>query len=393
MCGIAGYIGKSTQPKISYKLITRLFDFLELRGIDASGVWGTETGGNGRVIYHKEPVPSSKFIKRDFWKSLKGIKMDTLLVHSRATSRAGGDADSNKNNHPFVSSDKKIGVVHNGTLDESDYLKTKYEIFSETDSECLLRIFEHGMESPYALEGISDDLSLRINGIRDIWRYITIGAMAVAIGERVDDYTRNLFLFRNQKRPLWVADLRDLLGQVFFFSTPDIWYSAINSSGKLKNLLGDQYRIISVPINEVWHFKIDKENPTVTQENFFRFPVKIKNLGEEFQAGEMIKFKRNDPQIEVITNLTENEDVVDPKHEEDDVFDGADFRELSDSSLTMTDHVSICKDICQLSDSISTTISNLCLEGSMHYSDYEQSIITLDKIQRELEAILMFLPT
>ena len=61
MCGLAGYIGSSKKPKISYELATALFDSLEIRGMDASGIWGTEPG-NGSIIYHKEPVNSSRFI-------------------------------------------------------------------------------------------------------------------------------------------------------------------------------------------------------------------------------------------------------------------------------------------------------------------------------------------
>ena len=66
MCGISGYIGKSKIPDITYDLITSLFEILEIRGIDASGVWGTEFGENSRVIYQKDPVRSSEFIKQDF---------------------------------------------------------------------------------------------------------------------------------------------------------------------------------------------------------------------------------------------------------------------------------------------------------------------------------------
>ena len=71
MCGIAGYIGKSKRPKFTYDLITGIFDKLEARGLDASGVYGTEFGEYGKVIYHKEPTRSSDFVKQDFWLNLK----------------------------------------------------------------------------------------------------------------------------------------------------------------------------------------------------------------------------------------------------------------------------------------------------------------------------------
>ena len=64
--------------------------------MDAAGVWGTEVG-DGRVIYHKEPIRSSEFIQKDFWNSLRTIKMDLMLVHARATSTGNGHAKSNNN--------------------------------------------------------------------------------------------------------------------------------------------------------------------------------------------------------------------------------------------------------------------------------------------------------
>jgi len=79
MCGIAGYIGHSKRPKLSFKLITSIFDHLEIRGTDASGVWGTEFGEDGRIIYHKEPIRSSEFIRKPFWYKLKKIKTDMLF--------------------------------------------------------------------------------------------------------------------------------------------------------------------------------------------------------------------------------------------------------------------------------------------------------------------------
>lgn len=202
MCGIAGFIGLSKKPKATYEIMTSLFDFLEFRGTDASGIWATESGKNGRVFYHKEPIKSSQFVNKDFWKKLRKPKINLLLTHARATSRGNGHASTNSNNHPFVSSDKRIGMVHNGTIDEATFLSKKYQCFSETDSEVILRIFEKGMEDKMELEEIPDRISHRLGGIKDIWSTITEGAMAVALGEREDDSQRNLFLFRNDQRPL-----------------------------------------------------------------------------------------------------------------------------------------------------------------------------------------------
>ena len=127
MCGLAGYIGSSKKPKISYGLATALFENLEIRGMDAAGIWGTEQG-NGSIIYHKEPVNSSRFIKNEIWDNVKKLKPDLLLLHARYTSSGVGHARHNKNNHPFVSTDKTVAMVHNGIIQEACCLKEKYEI-------------------------------------------------------------------------------------------------------------------------------------------------------------------------------------------------------------------------------------------------------------------------
>jgi len=256
MCGIAGYIGQSKKPKLSFELLTHLFDHLETRGFDASGVWGTESGKNGRVIYHKEPIRSSDFIQKDFWKDLRKVKTNMMLVHARWKSRGNGLAATNANNHPFVSADKRIGMVHNGTLEEYKYLKDRYQILSDTDSEVLLRMFEDGLKD-------EDDFDDRLNGIKDIWSVISRGAMAVAFGERVDDDRRFLYLFRNEHRPLWLADLRGLLGQIFFFSSPDIWYRAISGSNELKRVCSGTQNLIEVPTSQIWGMWIDEKHPMI----------------------------------------------------------------------------------------------------------------------------------
>ena len=129
MCGIAGFIGLSKKPKASYEIMTSLFDFLEIRGIDASGVWATEVGDDGRVYYQKESIKSSQFVTKKFWKDLQSVKLNLLIAHARATSKGGGHAFVNSNNHPFVSLDRRIGMVHNGTLDEAAFLNKKYHFF------------------------------------------------------------------------------------------------------------------------------------------------------------------------------------------------------------------------------------------------------------------------
>ncbi len=447
MCGIAGFIGHSLKPKVSFELITGIFDFLETRGLDASGVWATEAGKAGRVIYHKEPVKSSQFIKTPFWARIKKTRMDCMLLHARATSKGGGHASENMNNHPFVSLDRRIGMVHNGTIEEADILKQTYQTVSETDSEVLLRMWEHGMdkEAP-AIDNVPVDIASRMTGIKDIWSCITTGAMAVAIGERQED-ARGLLLFRNEKRPLWLADLRQTLGQVFFFSTPDIWYRAINHNTNLKKLCWGTQKLLELPSNQAWHLRIDKDHPTVVKENLFKFNLNAKVSGKEWEAGEYKTIKKAEQKLALITKLPETDSIpkspkgrllasggavvtqsqqafwphatqsqkVQPIVVQAKVQSTAESTKKQSTSVVAkrTDpkptekkpeveeipagyqgqlwHCSLCEKIAEIAAEIDTCASNGVMENSVSEMDYQMLVESLDQTKNELEGTLRIL--
>ena len=425
MCGIAGYIGQSKKPKLSFNLLTELFDHLETRGFDASGVWGTESGNDGRVIYHKEPIKSSEFVKGEFWQDLGKVKTNMMLVHSRWKSRGGGLARDNSNNHPFVSSDKRIGMVHNGTLDEFDYLKERYQILSDTDSEVLLRMFEHGIEE--------DSFDGRVQGFQEIWSLISEGAMAVAFGERLENNRRFLYLFRNAKRPLWIADLRKLLGQVFFFSSPEIWYRAIAGSPELKNVCSGTQNLIEVPTSQIWGFWIDDEHPMMTiQDQSPRYKVEVSTEGESWSAGDVRKIKKPQVQLSVISQLDDDDkvlgEVTKPKkikgkvpyqedgwehdycvesdgtttstyEQSDELYDTEieteelDFSVYETPSNGFADHEELCRQIVDLTNSVETSASNSVMQGSFSKSDYQDLLNTLEQTRVDLEGTLRLAST
>lgn len=253
MCGVAGYIGQSKNNEMSFELLSKIFEQNESRGIDASGFWGFESEQK-KIYTHKEPTRSSHFVRQNFWKSLSDISFDIMVTHARGASKGYGDPSDNKNNHPFLSENNSIAVIHNGRIEEHEYvsLKEKYKIDTNCDSEILLRLFECEL---------NDDLNYqqsRIGSLHNIFASINHGHMAVAIGEIYQD-TCNLWLFRNKHRPLWICDLRDSLGQIFFFSDPDLWINVIESmSLDCKLFLGKQ---IFTQINpeQIYHFYLSKE--------------------------------------------------------------------------------------------------------------------------------------
>lgn len=402
MCGIAGFIGHAKKPKASYELLTNLFDFLETRGTDAAGFWVSEEGERGRVVYHKDGIKSSEFIKNDHWKLIRKLRMNIGLVHARATSKGGGHASNNINNHPFVSTDKQIAMVHNGTLDhEASFLKHKFETISNTDSEYLLRVYEHGLEKAYqTIKDVPNDVAKRMNGIKDIWSYVSSGAMAVAIGERHEDNARGLFLFRNEKRPLWIADMRKVLGQIFFFSTPDIWYRAVSCSDQLKDIIWGQQKLIEIPPFQVWHLRIDKEDTTVTEENLFKVAVNVSNSGREWDKGDYCEVKVKEPTCPVVTRMDKIEKPEPPKvialtginaypqpkkaHKKEVLeYDDTDWNSMDD--MPSASHSPLCEQIEHLARQIDTVSSNMSMEGSISPGDYRTIIDSLEQIKADLE--------
>jgi len=120
MCGIAGYIGESKNPDVSFELLTSIFALSEVRGTDAAGFWGAQKDG-GKIMYHKQPDKSSEFVKNQVWKAIRHLNPNLIICHARGASIGVGAPSINRNNHPFVTHDKCVGLVHNGRIPEPEY--------------------------------------------------------------------------------------------------------------------------------------------------------------------------------------------------------------------------------------------------------------------------------
>lgn len=392
-------------------MITSLFSNLESRGTDASGVWATETSKNSRIVYHKEAIRSSEFVKGEFWQDLKKSKLNMMLIHARAASKGGGIPAVNSNNHPFVSLDKRLAMVHNGSLEEAEFLKDKYEILSMTDSEYILRMYEHGLDKEYfEIKDVPNDIAWRLNAINEIWSVVSAGAMAVALGEWIDENTRALILFRNDKRPLWLADMRKSLGQIFFISSPDIWFRALAGNDELKKLCWSSQKLCELPPQQVWYLMIDKEDPIVTDENLFKFGVSISDNGKDWEKGNYCSIKTACLDIPVISPL--DEEVIPPEPEiikptkllqlfenkssyDYEATDCDDENETNEGFQEImpprNDHAAYCESIKQLAERIYTDATNMVMEGSLSVSDYQSLLESLEQTRYDLEGTLRIL--
>jgi predicted glutamine amidotransferase len=384
VCGLAGLIGKSLDQSVSYGLITKAFEKAEARGTDAAGFWGSNQDGS--VVYHKEPLKSSAMVKTEVWRKILNFAPDLMLVHARQTTPGIGESLINRNNHPFTSFNRTLGLIHNGRVPEFDTLKKKFKVLSDCDSEILLRILEasnlsHSEQEVSALfPNFSQLLGYRLFGIMDIFSMINYGHMAVAIGEILPDGSRYLWLFRNQHRSLWIVDLRDSLGQIFFCSTPEIWQEAIQDSGR--HLLGRQ-KLIELPPEEVWFFQITAQQKQV--QDVCRFRVeRDKEQKQWIDNGTTYPVQQVPVNINLVTRLNYKDEL-----------DNCRFKKkvLSVSARdTRTDVLNKhCQEISNFSTRINMTACNMIRVNSLTDQSYQEVLDSLSQTECELAGTLKLL--
>ncbi|MGQ3684837.1 MAG: glutamine--fructose-6-phosphate transaminase (isomerizing) [Candidatus Loosdrechtia sp.] len=134
MCGIVGYIGRKEAIGILLEGVKRL----EYRGYDSSGIAFIE---NGTLKYEKAVGRIAELEKK-----LLGNSFCTQvgIIHTRWATHG---TPTIENAHPHSDCNNEIAVVHNGIIENYDYLKLKLEreghIFkSQTDTEVLAHLIE-----------------------------------------------------------------------------------------------------------------------------------------------------------------------------------------------------------------------------------------------------------
>lgn len=360
MCGITGYIGESKDPETSFNLITNLFEKSEIRGIDAAGYWGVSDSGD--VLYNKEPGTSSSLIKKQAWQSISNHNPKILIAHARGASKGFGTPLSNKNNHPFTNHSRSVGLIHNGRIDDSEYqtLKEKCNLKSECDSEILLRIFE---SSECSCVDFCKCLESRLLGIRNIFSFINEGHMAVAIGERLSHEENILWLFRNRYRPLWVSDMREVLGQIFFVSEPNIWSDAIAGMNISRN-----QKLIEITPDEVWQIR---NNSELLINRYRVIKGKINSFKNNIEIKERVY---ESPDFNLITQLDEKDNIIKSNK----------IPTVEINSKFLDDINYKCQEIIEIINNINICVEEMSYDQSLNENDCTQLHQDLENYRLDL---------
>ena len=164
MCGIVGYIGVQQ----AFPILTKGLHRLEYRGYDSAGVALINT--ENRLNIYKSHGKVSELER--FCES-KDISGTIGIAHTRWATH-GEPNDTNA--HPHFSTDRRIAIVHNGTIENYTVLKQALEqhgcVFdSDTDTEVVVKLIEY----VYRSTGCS-----LLNAVREALEQV-VGAYAIAV--------------------------------------------------------------------------------------------------------------------------------------------------------------------------------------------------------------------
>ena len=151
MCGIVGYIGHKEIIKVLLDGIKRL----EYRGYDSSGIAVIENG----ALRCEKAVGKIAELERSSTETISTQTWESHIPDGQPTV-----PPTIENAHPHIDCKNEIAVVHNGIIENYDYLKTRLEreghIFrSETDTEVLAHLIEkyfHGNLETAVMEALKE---------------------------------------------------------------------------------------------------------------------------------------------------------------------------------------------------------------------------------------------
>lgn len=201
MCGIAAFSRPEGAPRNARHLAHHLLTQIETRGSHASGF--AYITDDGRVGIHKNPTPGSQL-------SLHELPRDarTVILHTRYATQ--GPKEDNRNNHPVISTDRKIALVHNGVISNDYRLREGLGIGSQ-----------HGEVDSLVIPSLIAQKG--VEGLSELAGYAAIAWLnADAPGE--------LFIAKLKSSPVAYTHMFD--GTFVMASTPSLLMNALDSAGE-----------------------------------------------------------------------------------------------------------------------------------------------------------------
>lgn len=201
MCSIGGF-SLSTNSRINpRKLANALLTEMDIRGNQASGyAWQSSTGSG---VFKKDTSGARLSLKH----MSKGTRL--AVLHTRYATH--GTIRDMANNHPVLSPDKSVALVHNGVIYNHDRVRSEMSIGSilpEVDTAVIPALLQEYERDTNKFDMLDGDASVA-------W---------------LDDNDRLVMkLARISHSPLCIAQLAD--GSFVFASTESILWNALKTAG------------------------------------------------------------------------------------------------------------------------------------------------------------------
>lgn|SRR5574344_107690 len=140
MCGIVGYLG----DRQAYPILIKGLRRLEYRGYDSAGVALINDNSNLVIYKTKGKVQDLVNLASD-----KDVSGTVGIAHTRWATH-GEPSDINA--HPMFSENHNLALIHNGIIENYQTLKTEltrlgYHFESQTDTEVVVQLIQHVMDS------------------------------------------------------------------------------------------------------------------------------------------------------------------------------------------------------------------------------------------------------